>query len=116
MALPIPQELTERITFQTPSGTVSTSRGVASSATVFATAWARITEGGGPIEPNDQQHEVQTQTFEVITQYLEGVTGFMEIAWGARTLTINEAPQKILDRNHRAWLIIHAQEVTERSY
>jgi hypothetical protein len=115
MSLPRAQELTEFITFKTTGGAVSAALKTAVTTVTFASAWARITEGGGPIEPNDQQHEIQTQTFEVITQHIEGVTGFMEIAWGTRTLVITEAPQKILDKNNRSWMIIHAEEVIERS-
>lgn len=115
MPTPRAQELTEFITFKNPSGAVSAALKTAETVTTFASAWARITEGTGPIEPNDQQHEVQSQGFEIWTQYIAGVTGFMEIAWGTRTLVMTEAPQKVLDRANRQWLLIHAEEAIERS-
>ena len=115
MALPRAQELTEYITFMNTTVPKSAS-GTATQTTEYASAKARIEETGGRgPEEETMQHQSQTLTFEVITQYIDGIKAWMEIAWGTRTLTIIDAPQKIKDGNGRNWLIIQAEEYSERS-
>ncbi len=117
MPTPIPQELTERITFLDPSGAYHAVTGVAANSTDVVSVWARITELGGSVEAVDQQHEAQTQGFEIWTQYLEQVNGFMQIRWDSRggiVLTISEVPKKIVDRNGRRWTMLVAERATER--
>lgn len=115
MPTPIPQELRELIIFKSTAGP-TTIGGVSTEVATIATAWARITEGGGAgAEDEDMQHQGQTQSFEVWTQWIPDITSFLQIEWGARTLTIVETPQKVLDRHGRAWLLIHAEETIERS-
>ncbi len=116
MALPQAQELTEYITIVDTSPESSATGKREASGSMIATAWARITEGGGTTEPTDQQHEGQTQEFEVITQYIEGVRAWHSILWGSRQLDIVEPPQKIFDPKHRAWLVMRAEEYIERSF
>jgi hypothetical protein len=113
-SIPLPQELTESISIKNTSTPVS-NNDIATESTTFATAWARITEGGGTIGAITQQNEAQVQSFEIWTQWVDGVRAWMQIAWGTRTLVIVAAPQKIVDRFNRRWLIIQAEETLERS-
>lgn len=113
MALPSPQELTEYISIYNTAG-AATAEGVRTKSTLFATCWARITEGSGSYDPVTQQHEGQVQDFEIVTQHIDGVKAWMTISWGARQLDITEPPQKVFDRNNRQWMIIRATEYSER--
>jgi len=115
MPTPIAQELRELITFRDTAGP-TTIAGVSAETTTIATAYARITEGGGAgAEDEDMQHQGQTQSFEVWTQWIPNITSFLQIEWGSRTLVIVETPQKIVDRFGRQWLLIHVEETIERS-
>jgi head-tail adaptor len=115
MALPRAQELNQRISFMSPSGSINAGKRLAESSTFYASAYARITEGTGSVTNEDQQHQSQSQEFEIWTRYIVGITAFMEIQWGTRTLTIADTPQKVLDKHNRPWLLIRAEEVIERS-
>jgi len=114
MAIPIPQELTERIQFMNV-GPLRSVTGKSAALTEFASAWARIKEGGGTTEAETMQQEASIQAFEIWTQYIPGITAFMQIQWGDRTLTMAEPPQKVTDRNNRSWLLIQAEETVERT-
>ena len=113
MAIPIPQELTERIIFKTVTGARNAVSGLGTSDTTAATAWARVTDQGGIVEATDQENLAQTRNYEIWTQYNSNITGFMQITWGDKTLAIVGAPQKIIDVNNRHWTVIQATEVTE---
>ena len=113
MATPKPHELTERITFINVEPPYGINR-VGTKTSDFATVWARITEGGGRLEKEDQSDEAQIKDYEIWTQCLDGVTGFMQIEWNGSVLEMTDPPQCVTDGAGRAWLLISAQEVTER--
>lgn len=112
MAIPQAQELREKIVFQTATGAKNI-RGGRVTLVTYATAWARITEGGGGIETETQAVQAQVQSFEIWTRWIEGVTGFMQILWGSRILVQTEPPQKVIDSRNRQWWLITAEEKTE---
>jgi hypothetical protein len=114
MAIPRAHELNEYIEFLDMSPPFQSVTGLGSGTTVFASAYARITATGGSVGEADMQHLSQTQEFEVWTRYIEGLNGFMEISWGSRLLSITSPPQLFLDSQSRRWLIIRAEEITEK--
>lgn len=113
MAIPIAQELRERLTFQNvTAGPYSAVARTSQTVMNFRTCYARIIQqGGGELAIDTQQSQSSASNYEIWIRFVEGITGFMQIAWGARTLTISEPPQKFIDSNGRRWWIIQAREV-----
>lgn len=108
--------MTELIEFQTvTAGPYSAVTGLSASTSVFAEAWARITEtAGGRIENVSQQERVARKAFEICIRHIDGIDAFMQIKWGGRFLIMMAPPQLILDKYNRRWLAIQAEETAER--
>ena len=115
MATPIAQDLKEKITFKNAAIPYNAATKVSPNRTTVLTAWAGVTEAGGEFEEPHQKSRAQIKEYEIWTQYQSAINGFQEIEWGDKVLVQIVPPQKILDRNGRAWLYIRAKETIEIS-
>jgi hypothetical protein len=73
---------------------------------------AKITPRGSDIVESTQEIQTGRQAYDILIRYREGITAFHQIDWGGRRLVLTGPPEEIF---RRRWLLIHAEERTDRN-
>ena len=104
-------ELRRRVTIQTPTETVGTRGGHASSWATFKTRWAAVRPApGGEAFEDERPRAKQKVVFEI--RYVAGITNKMRVSWDSRLFDI-QSIENVDERNKK--LLLTTEEVDTSS-